>query len=99
MILRIAEPGEILGLSAAISGGCYQMAAETVEPSRVSCVARGALLQFLRDYGEFACTVAEELSRACEVGFSKVRSLGLGAWASEKLARLLLELSAKHHLG
>ena len=97
MILSIAEAGEMLGLSAAISGRCYQLAAETVEPSRVSFIARAALLEFMRDYAEVACKVAEELSRACEVGFTKARSLGLGARASEKLALLLLDLSANHH--
>ncbi len=99
MILSIAEPGEMLGLSAAISGRCYQVAAETLEPSRVSFIARAALLEFMRDYAEVACKVAEDLSRACEVGFTKARSLGLGARASEKLAHLLLDLSANHHKG
>src|ERR1700746_666070 len=35
LILKIAEPGEVLGLSAAVSGKTYELTAETMDPGPV----------------------------------------------------------------
>jgi CRP/FNR family transcriptional regulator, cyclic AMP receptor protein len=38
LILRIVEPGEVLGLSATVSGYPYELTAETMEPCQVNFV-------------------------------------------------------------
>jgi CRP/FNR family transcriptional regulator, cyclic AMP receptor protein len=44
----IANPGEILGLSACVAGGCYEGTAETVEDAVVAVVPRKRVVDFLR---------------------------------------------------
>jgi CRP/FNR family cyclic AMP-dependent transcriptional regulator len=46
--LWIANPGEILGLSACVAGGCYEGTAETIEDADVAVVPRQGFLDFLR---------------------------------------------------
>jgi CRP/FNR family transcriptional regulator, cyclic AMP receptor protein len=53
------------------------------------------LLQFLRENGEIALRVAEQLSRNYYSAFEEVRMLGLATSPSEKLAKLLLSWSAE----
>ena len=40
LILKIAEPGEVLGLSASVSGKPYELTAETVDPCQINFVKR-----------------------------------------------------------
>ncbi len=96
MIVKLVEPGEVLGLSATISGKPYNLTAETIDPCQVNFVKRDDFLRFLKDDVEACFKVAEQLSdkyyNACE----EVRSLGLSHSAAEKLAKLLLEWSFRN---
>ena len=47
MIVKLAEPGEVLGLSATISGKPYEVTAETIDPCQVNFVKREDFLKFL----------------------------------------------------
>src|SRR5579884_1918784 len=47
LVVRIAGPGEVLGLSAAVSGKPYEITAETLDNSRVAFIRRKELLRFL----------------------------------------------------
>ena len=38
MIVKLAEPGEVLGLSATVSGKPYEVTAETIDPCQVNFV-------------------------------------------------------------
>jgi CRP/FNR family transcriptional regulator len=44
LMLRIAGPGEVLGLSATMSGRTYELTAETLDSSQVVFVKRKDLL-------------------------------------------------------
>jgi CRP-like cAMP-binding protein len=44
----IANPGEVLGLSACVAGGCYEGTAETMDDAEVAVVPRQGLLDILR---------------------------------------------------
>jgi CRP/FNR family transcriptional regulator len=48
MILRIAEPGEVLGLTAAVSGTPYEATVETLEPSQANFIAQTDFVHFRR---------------------------------------------------
>src|SRR5262245_59342682 len=63
IILRIAEPGEVLGLSATISNRPYEVTVELMEPTQANFIPREDFLKFLKDHGEAALQVAEQLSR------------------------------------
>jgi CRP/FNR family transcriptional regulator len=94
VILNLAEAGDVLGLNATISNKPYELTAEMMEPGQVNFITRDALLQFLRENGEIALRVAEQLSRNYYLAFEEVRMLGLASSPSEKLAKLLLSWSA-----
>jgi CRP/FNR family transcriptional regulator len=96
VILRIAEPGELLGLSATIAGRPYDTTAELLEPAQTKYIPRETFLKFLRQNGEAAVRVAQQLSSNYHAACQEIRALGLSSSASEKLARLLLEWSAQH---
>ena len=94
VILNLAEAGDVLGLNATISNKPYELTAEMVEPGQANFIPRDALLQFLREHGEIALRVAEQLSRNYYSAFEEVRMLGLATSPSEKLAKLVLSWSA-----
>jgi len=93
IILKISEPGDVLGLNATISNRPYEATAEMVEPGQANFIARDALLQFLREHGEVALRVAEQLSRNYYSAYEEIRTLGLSNSPSEKFAKLLLAWS------
>src|ERR1700730_13135340 len=94
VILKISEPGDVLGLNAAISNRPYEVTAEMLEPGQPNFITRVALLQFLREHGEVALRVVEQLSRNYYSAFEEIRMLGLTSSPSEKFAKLPLSWSA-----
>jgi CRP/FNR family transcriptional regulator len=90
VIARIAEGGEVLGLSATVSGRPYMATAETLVPCEVNFIRGEDFLKFLKQHGDACLRVAEHLSNNYHDAFDQVRSLGLSHSASEKLARLIL---------
>lgn len=92
LILKIAEPGEVLGLHACVSGINYELTAETIQPCQVNFVKREDFLKFLNEHGSACLQAANHLSENCHSAYDLIRSLGLSHSAGEKLARFLLEL-------
>src|SRR5271170_1517675 len=94
LILRIAKPGEILGLMAAISGKSYEVTAETLRPSQIAFVRRDDFLKFVAQYPEASHGMVKQLSSNYRGACEQLRTVGLSSSAPEKLAKLLLEWSA-----
>jgi len=92
VIVRVAEPGEVIGLPGAISGRPYDLTAESLEPVQANFIRRDAFLHFLHRHAEAAVRAAEILSNIYHNTLSEVRYLGLSASTSQKLARFLLDL-------
>jgi CRP/FNR family transcriptional regulator, cyclic AMP receptor protein len=92
IITRIARGGEILGLCAALSGGPYEVTAETLEPCQVNFVRRADFLRLLSAHPEAGLRAAEQLGRNYSAALGQVRTLGLSHSAAAKLARFLLEV-------
>ncbi len=90
LIMRIAEPGEVLGLSAAVLAQPYEFSAETLEPVQVNFIKRDDFLRFLRQNGDACLRVAEQLSKEYQAACREISSLGLSHSAARKLANLLL---------
>lgn len=90
IITKISEAGDVLGLNATISNHPYEVTAEMMEPGQANFIARDALLQFLRENGEVALRVAQELSRNYYTAYEEIRTLGLASSPAEKFAKLLL---------
>jgi CRP/FNR family transcriptional regulator len=91
--LRIARPGDIIGLSSTLCGTPYEMTAETLYPSKIATIERREFLNFLTRHPDAYQSVTEELGRHMTIACSQLRTLGLSSSAPEKLARLLLEWS------
>jgi CRP/FNR family transcriptional regulator len=91
MIVRVAEPGEILGLSAVVSNGAYEVSAETLEPSQVNFLPRPEFLRFLEAHGEVSLRVAQHLSHEIRRAYEQLTRIALAPTARAKLAALLLE--------
>jgi CRP/FNR family transcriptional regulator, cyclic AMP receptor protein len=93
LILRIAKPGEILGLMATMSDSPYEVTAETLHPCQVAFVRRDDFLQFVGKYLEVYQNVVRQLTTLYSGACEQLRTVGLSSSAPEKLARLLLEWS------
>jgi CRP/FNR family transcriptional regulator len=78
LTLRIAVPGEVLGLSASLSGSVYEVTAELLDNAQVAMVKRKDLLHFLREHREACLHVVTLLSQDLHVAYNRVRSVGLG---------------------
>src|SRR6201981_1060442 len=99
LIVRIAEPGEVLGLPATVTGKPYELTAEVIEPAQANFIARQDFLTFLREHGEAALRVAQQLGETYHSAIAEMRTIGLSHSVGEKLARFLLDLSAGHDKG
>ena len=99
LIVRIADPGEVLGLPATITGKPYELTADAVEPVQANFISRTDFLNFLRDHGEAALRVAQQLGETYHAAIAEMRSIGLAHSAGEKLARFLLDWCASHGNG
>ena len=75
IILRLAESGELLGLSSLIAGSAYAATAETITPAQVAFIPARKFQRFLRTHPDVALRVAEQP----EHGTAQV--LGAGAVA------------------
>jgi len=90
LILKTAEAGEALGLSAAISGFGYETTAETAAPSQLNFVDRRHLLDLIQAHSEVGLHTAQSLSRDFHTAYRDIHDLVLTRSSAGKLARLLL---------
>lgn len=95
LIVKIAEPGEVLGASAAILDRMYELSAETLEPAQVNFIKRDDFMRFLNAHSEACMHTAQQLSEKYHSAQREIRSLGLSQTTAEKLARLLLDWCAR----
>jgi CRP/FNR family cyclic AMP-dependent transcriptional regulator len=90
LILKQAEAGEVLGLSAAISSTNYEMTAETASPCQLNFIGRQDLMNLLQNESEMGVHSALWLSREFQGAYRDIHDLVLARSSSGKLARLLL---------
>jgi CRP/FNR family transcriptional regulator, cyclic AMP receptor protein len=94
LILQMAKPGEVIGLSSSMSGVPYEVTAEVLYPSQLAFIRREDFLRFVHRFPEAYEAVTRQLNlqygRACE----QLRTIGLSTTAHEKLARLFLHWSS-----
>jgi CRP/FNR family transcriptional regulator, cyclic AMP receptor protein len=96
LILRISDSGEVLGLPATVTGKPYELTADVIEPTQANFISRQDFLGFLREHGEAALRVAQQLGETYHSAVAEMRTISLSHSAGEKLARFLLDLSADH---
>jgi len=99
IILGVADPGEVLGLSSVIAEHEYEATAEALEPVQVNVISREPFMEFLRRFQKVALHAAQELSQAQIRACNEIRLIGLAQSVPQKLAGLLLQWSEKNAEG
>ena len=92
LILKVAQAGEVLGLSATVLGIPHETTAETGQPCQLNFVKRDDFLKFLAEHGEACMHAAKQMSHDCQHAYQQLRSFTMSS-ASERIARLILEWS------
>jgi CRP/FNR family transcriptional regulator, cyclic AMP receptor protein len=77
LTLRIAGPGEVLGISAALSGTPYEVTAEVLDNCQVAFVKRKELVKFLHTHREACMQIVQLLSADLHIAYDRVRAVGL----------------------
>jgi CRP/FNR family cyclic AMP-dependent transcriptional regulator len=90
LILKVASPGDVLGLSAVLSGVPFEATAETVTPCRVNFVNRDHLANFLTRHGEAGLRAARAVSKEYQDACLEIQEILLAPSSAGKLAKLLL---------
>ena len=78
LTVRIAGPGEVLGLSACLAGSVHEMTAELLDNAPVAAVRRKDLMRFLHDHREACMHVVNLLSQDLHYAYDRVRAVGMG---------------------
>src|SRR5215469_3075082 len=77
LTLRVAGPGEVLGLGAALSNTPYEITAELLDASQIVFIRRKELMKFLREHPLVCMHVVRMLSQDLHGAYERVRSIGL----------------------
>lgn len=93
MILKIAWPGDVMGLSALLSQGDYEVTAETLQPCQVKTLRRDEFLALIDRFSEAGRHSLESMASEYQSAFRDARRLSLANSASARLAHVLLDLS------
>jgi CRP/FNR family transcriptional regulator len=93
LIVRIARPGDLLGIHAALTGQSYEATAETLTTCRIDIISRKDLLGLLEKQKSFGLSVAVAISKDFTDFLEHACGLLLSVSAVEKLARLLLSMA------
>ena len=99
LILKIAMPGDLLGLGAVISGSKYEVTAETVQPTEIKSIRRDDFLCFLKKHGEASLHAAKSLSEEYKAAFFDARRLALSGSTAGRLASVLLDWARTESCG
>jgi CRP/FNR family transcriptional regulator, cyclic AMP receptor protein len=91
MILKIAGPGDVLGLSAVLAGVPHEVTAEALEPCQVKAIRKQEFVEFLGRHGIASMHAAQSLSSEYLTVFQDAKRLALSGSAAGRLARLLLD--------
>ncbi len=77
LTLRVAGPGEVLGLGAALSNTPYEITAELLDASQIVFIRRKDLMKFLREHPDVCLQVVHMLSQDLHGAYERVRNMGM----------------------
>ena len=91
MILKIAGPGDLMGLSAVLANVPHEVSAEAIEPCQGKTVHKQEFVDFLDRHGIASMHAAQSLSGEYLTVFHDAKRLALSSSVAGRLARLLLD--------
>lgn len=90
MIVGVAAPGDVIGLSAVMSGREYEVTAEAIELGQLSFISRDDFVRFLQTHPEACLSAARQLGRKYYEAHQKLCAFGMSEPVLVKLAKLIL---------
>lgn len=96
LLLRLVEPGEILGAAEAVLHAGYECSAVALEPSVIALLPRETFVRFMASSTHAACRVNVALSDQYRRAQREERFFAFGDTSMGRLAQLLVEWSAQH---
>ncbi|HCT61986.1 MULTISPECIES: Crp/Fnr family transcriptional regulator [Acidobacterium] len=93
LILKIARPGDILGLSSSLTGAAYEATAEVLQTARVTYLRTDELRTIMLQYPDVYASIIRQLNLQYETACEQLRTIALCNSTTEKVARLLLQWS------
>lgn len=97
LILGVAAAGEVLGLSAVISGVDHEVTAEAMEISQINYVPADAFNSILRRNPEICLSAVRQLGSNSISAHRTICSLGLSDSVFSRLGKLILSWSGRSH--
>ena len=95
LTMRIALPGEMLGLGAVFSNGCHEVTAKALTSSLIVSIRTHEFLSFLDRYPQAAMQAARALALDYKAALLGARRLSLIPSVEGRLAAALLALSER----
>ena len=93
VIVRIAQPGDVLGLNSAVRGAPYVTTVKTLESCRTDFIPRAELMEFMETSQAGTQAILKIVSHELTQFTARMRSILLAQTTRARLARLLLEWS------
>lgn len=93
MILKIARPGDVLGLSAMLNDLPYEVTAQTLAPSNFKHIGYQLFLNFLETHAKAGYVTALTLAKQYQEVFLGMRRLALSPSAAARIAQVLIGLA------
>jgi CRP/FNR family transcriptional regulator, cyclic AMP receptor protein len=91
LIVRIAGPGDVLGLASLLNGVRHKVTAETLEVCDMKTIARADFLEFMENFREVGRSAAVTVAWEYEGMLLTARRLATSSSAAGKLATALLD--------
>ncbi len=93
-ILRIAGPGDVLGMDSALQADEYGVTAEAIEPTQVRALRTTLFKQMVQEFGDASLGAAKALARDYRAAFDEACLIALPVSPAGRLARLILDWAA-----
>ncbi len=93
MILKIARPGDVLGLSAMLNNLPYEVTAQTLVSCSFKHITEQLFLGFLGAYAEAGYVTALTLAKENREALLGTRRLALSSSAAARIAQILIEFA------
>jgi CRP/FNR family cyclic AMP-dependent transcriptional regulator len=91
LLLRIAGPGDVLGLASVLKGTPYEATVEAIDACEIRVIPRADFLKFMEDFSGVGFNSAETVAREYGSAVLSARRLALSGSAAAKLVSVLLD--------
>jgi CRP/FNR family cyclic AMP-dependent transcriptional regulator len=91
MILRIADAGDVLGISSALTNADHEVTVEALEPCKARVLPLKFLHTLLREHGDASLGAAKALAVDYRAAFDEARLVSLPGSPAGRVARLILD--------